>query len=172
MSSGLYFYYQNNWQQKSDQLAQFEEKMNQPLKVAQEVRVQLDETTKQKNKEISIRSPFESQLKFEQLQQEIVKQEQESSTKEETTAEATQTIRPSFKLLGILRNNGRTLVTMAAGEEIKRLTLEQEIKGFSVVEVNINNVVLQKEQQQFKFWLGQQPQDETIINQVQGGNQN
>lgn len=164
LSSGLYFNYDNNLQQKSDQLAQFEEKMNQPLNLEQEVTVELNEATKQQNKNITIRSPFNSQLKLEQLQQELVNKAQEPIQEKEKSKKEVKIKRPPFKLLGVLRNNSQTLVTMVVAKEIKRLTLGEKIGGFSVVEININNVVLKKEEQQFTFWLGQKPQGAEISN--------
>ncbi|MBM7555298.1 hypothetical protein [Halanaerobacter jeridensis] len=156
LSSGLYLYYNNNWQQKLEQLAQFKAEMDQPLTVEEEVTVQLNETTTKQKKKIRVISPFISELKLNEEQENIANEEKKSGTESQKNKEKMQAKnpRPFFKLLGILKNNNRSLVSIAVGKEIKRLTVGEEIKGFKLVEINENNVVLKKAEQRFTFWLG------------------
>ncbi|MGM0502167.1 MAG: hypothetical protein ACQERJ_06525 [Bacillota bacterium] len=173
LSSGLYLYYSNNWQHKLDQLAQFEEQMNQPLQIEEKVEVELSDSTNKEDDDIPIISPFKSELNLEDLQDDRAEKEEKSLPEEESQQNSkSENKRPSFKLLGILSTDTRTLVTMVAGNEIKRLTVGEEIKGFKLVEINKNNVVLKIDNKKFTFWLGSRPQGEEAVNQVQGGNQN
>ena len=176
LSSGLYLYYNNNWQQKLDQLAQFEEQMNQPLKAEKNIEVELDDETSEKTAEIPIVSPFKSELKLQELQKKAVEDQPKPdlAQKENKEVPKVENKRPPLKLLGILRTDQRSLVTMIAAKEIKRLTVGEQIGRFELVEINKNNVVLKSDENSFTFWLGSRPQGEEKINQAQGqgGNQN
>ncbi|MFO7819036.1 MAG: hypothetical protein R6V17_02260 [Halanaerobacter sp.] len=165
LSSGLYLYYNNNWQQKSEQIAQFKTETDQTVEIEEEVEVELDRLTEEKDKEeITIISPFKSELQLEELEQED--REEESSSKEETSEKETEISRPNYKLLGILRIDKRALVTVKTPQGIERLTLGEVIDGFKLVEINKNNVVFEKERS-FTFWLGDRAE-----NEAEGGHQN
>ena len=163
----MYFYYNNNWQQKREQIAQFKTKINQPLEIEEEVEIELERLTKEKEQEVEISSPFKSELKLEEVTEDLKQQESNS----ESGREETKVSRPDFKLLGILRNDERALVTVRTAQEIERLTFGEVIDGFKLVEINKNNVVFKKGRS-FTFWLGERPYGEKSKIQKEGGHQN
>ena len=172
LSSGLYLYQHNNWQHKLKQLDQFKQEINQPLKISKEVELNLVEEKDKSEQKIVIKSPFQSDLKLKELEQSVGQKNKEATAKETDKQESMEVSRPSFELLGILKNNNEVLVTIIVDNQIKRLTTGDKVNGYKLINININNVVFNRANQKFSFWLGNNSNPNIINSKNEGGNSN
>ncbi|MGM0370436.1 MAG: hypothetical protein ACQEP9_08445 [Bacillota bacterium] len=152
LSLGLYLYYYRSWQQKSKQINELKTEINQPIEIPNKIELEEEPEPKEEEEQIVINSPFQSDLRVVEIREENNDSDNEQD-KDNSQKKVIEVSRPAFELLGILKRDEDSLVTIKNNNQFARIKLGDKINEFELVEILKNGVVFEKKEKSFTFEL-------------------
>lgn len=153
LSISVYFYHQEQWQNKIREVEELKQEINQSIKVTDPGEI-VDETEpKKKDEKIAITSPFDSDLKVVEVQEEEESQSEDKPKQPQAKKKVVKIDKPELELRGILRSGEKALVTVMINDQLQRLEKGDKVNGYQLVKVLRNKIVFEKKDKSFTFKL-------------------